>query len=566
MEKRNHAAADAEAEAAESIDLFEYLILRIKEVGVQSIHGVPGDFNLTALDYISKCGLRWIGNCNELNAGYAADGYARVNGISALMTIMGVGELSALNALAGSYAEYIPVIHIVCMPSRRAQADRLCLHHTFGDGDFGVFQKLSAAVSCMTAVLDCPHRAAGLIDEAVRTCWVRRRPVCLFVPADMIRGSVFSGGRLERGLDLRGPGNDAEVQRRVVETIMGELRRARSPVVLVGGYAVRHHLQDEVLGLVKALAVPVLVSASGRGIVDESHPLYSGLYVGNCSEPQVLGLMQSTDLVVSIGNIQSDLGTAGFSGQVSSNDMVDLQMNRICVRGELYPNINVKPLLQTLIARVESSYLSPRCSWDTEVSVVSSSRHPKTSQHCWFKRLLKPEPIQHDWLWPMMGSWLRDDDVILAEAGTASFGIWKTQFRAGTIFIAQYLWASIGFTVGACQGASLAVQDSVNSHRRTILFVGDGSLQVACQELSTILRYGLAPIIFVICNNGYTIERLIHGPENEYNDIQPWKYRRLPAVFGAQSAQYRSHQVHTKRQLQRLLNRKSFSDCSRLQV
>jgi pyruvate decarboxylase len=87
------------------IDLADYLFRRIRQIGVKAVHGVPGDYNLTALDYVEPAGLDWIGNANELNAGYAADGYARIRGAAALVTAFGVGELSAINAVAGAYSE-----------------------------------------------------------------------------------------------------------------------------------------------------------------------------------------------------------------------------------------------------------------------------------------------------------------------------------------------------------------------------------------------------------------------------------------------------------------------------
>jgi TPP-dependent 2-oxoacid decarboxylase len=103
-----------------TLNLGQHLFARLRQLGVQSVHGVPGDFTLPLLDYVKPAGLKWIGNCNELNAGYAADGYARVKGISALSTTYGVGELSALNAVAGSYAEYAPVVRTFCSaPCRR---------------------------------------------------------------------------------------------------------------------------------------------------------------------------------------------------------------------------------------------------------------------------------------------------------------------------------------------------------------------------------------------------------------------------------------------------------------
>jgi len=120
------------------VDVAEYLFTRLHQMGVRSIHGLPGDYNLVALDYIPKLDLKWVGNVNELNAGYAADGYARIKGISALVTTFGVGELSAANAIAGAYSEHVPVVHIVGVPSTISQRDGMLLHHTLGNGNFNV--------------------------------------------------------------------------------------------------------------------------------------------------------------------------------------------------------------------------------------------------------------------------------------------------------------------------------------------------------------------------------------------------------------------------------------------
>jgi len=93
---------DITSDLRDPVDAATYLFTRLKQMGIDSVHGVPGDFNLVALDYLEGCGLKWVGNCNELNAGYAADGYARIKGISAVITTFGVGELSLPNAIAGS--------------------------------------------------------------------------------------------------------------------------------------------------------------------------------------------------------------------------------------------------------------------------------------------------------------------------------------------------------------------------------------------------------------------------------------------------------------------------------
>lgn len=66
--------------------------------------------------------LKWLGCCNELNAAYAADGYARIKGVpGVLVTTYAVGELSAMNGVAGAYAEHAGMIHVVGMPLRQRE-------------------------------------------------------------------------------------------------------------------------------------------------------------------------------------------------------------------------------------------------------------------------------------------------------------------------------------------------------------------------------------------------------------------------------------------------------------
>ncbi|KAJ5150916.1 pyruvate decarboxylase [Penicillium canariense] len=583
----------------ETIDLFEYLCIRIKQIGIRSVHGVPGDFNLVFLDYVEKCGLRWVGNCNELNAGYAADGYARINGISALMTVMGVGELSALNAIAGSFAEFVPVIHVVAKPSLHAQKEELCLHHTLGDGDFTTFEEMSRRVSCLTASIDSPKTAPVLIDEAIRTCWVQSRPVTIFIASDMVRMPIARHLLSSRPpLNRTMPRDDVLQHGRLVDTVIHEVQQATNPVLLIGGYGILHGAKRELDQFLGSSELPVLAAASGLGLVDATLPHYVGLYVGSTSSPNVLELMHSVDLVISIGNIQTDLSTSGFSGNVDDTRLIDIQRTRAKVKGHNFTNIHINNVLIALTAElgnelppVHSSSWVDRNQQQEPLAIILDKTDANTpirrrstekssrdqflnffrNSKGYFPALLSMgpwipqhefeghKPITHDWFWTHLGKWLRKGDIILAEAGTASYGIWNTTFPPDAIFLAQYLWSSIGYTIGACQGAALAARDSCNPQRRTILFIGDGSLQCGCQELSTIIRHGLTPII------GYTVERLIHGEEQAYNDIQPWTHQLLPAAFGAAPGAYQTHRVETREDLQALWSQERFTDCSVLQ-
>ncbi|KHF34072.1 Alpha-keto-acid decarboxylase [Paenibacillus sp. P1XP2] len=123
--------------------LGEYLLDCLKQEGLTDIFGVPGDYNFSLLDAIERyAGLRFINGRNELNSGYAADAYARIRGLSALVTTFGVGEMSACNAVAGACSEHVPVIHIVGSPPDAAQKQHKLMHHTLMDGNYDVFRKM----------------------------------------------------------------------------------------------------------------------------------------------------------------------------------------------------------------------------------------------------------------------------------------------------------------------------------------------------------------------------------------------------------------------------------------
>ena len=196
--------------------------------------------------------------------GYAADGYARVKGISAVVTTFGVGELSLLNAIAGAYSEYVPIVHIVGTPSTLSQRDGLLLHHTLGNGNFEVFADMSNNISCAKAKLNDPHDAAMLIDDAIRECWVQSRPVYITLPTDMVQKKI-EGERLKTPIDLSFPPNDTEKEDYVVEVVLKYLHAAKSPIILVDACAIRHRALEEVHELIEKSGLPVFVAPMGKG-------------------------------------------------------------------------------------------------------------------------------------------------------------------------------------------------------------------------------------------------------------------------------------------------------------
>lgn len=497
--------------------------------------------------------------------GYAADGYARVNGISALVTTFGVGELSALNAIAGSYSEFVPVIHIVGQPTTQSQRDGMLLHHTLGNGDFNVFTKMSAGISCYVARLNDPHDAATLIDSAIRECWIRSRPVYITLPTDMVAAKV-NGDRLNTPIDLALPKNDPEKEDYVVDVVLKYLHAAKNPVILVDACAIRHRALEEVRALVEKSGLPTFVTPMGKGAVNEDHKNFGGVYAGNGSNAGVSEAVESSDLILSIGAIKSDFNTTGFTYRVGQLNTIDFHSTFVRVRYSEYPDINMKGVLRKVVERMNPLDPAP-------IPLITN-RLPESEQTS------TDQTITHKWLWPSVGQWLKEKDIVLTETGTANFGIWETRFPANVTAISQVLWGSIGYSMGACQGAALAAKEQKD--RRTILFIGDGSIQLTVQEISTILKNNLNPIVyvlpstqisyhkltissFVICNDGYTIERYIHGWDAGYNDIQPWEFANIPTVFGAKD-NYQGYRIKTRDELNQLFADEEFNVSDKLRV
>lgn len=287
--------------------------------------------------------------------------------------------------------------------------------------------------------------------------------------------------------------------------------------------------------------------------MQETLPNYGGVYAGTGSNEGVQQRVENADLVLSIGAVKSDFNTSGFTYRISQLSTIDFHSTYIRVKYSEYPGVGMKGVLRKIVDRLPK--LSVEAGPSMHQNVIPAEVQSSSDL-----------TITHDWLWPRMGQWLEPNDIILTETGTSNFGIWETRFPKGVTAISQVLWGSIGYATGACQGAALAQKEQSNNFNRTILWTGDGSFQLTAQEVSTMIRHEMNPIIFCICNEGYTIERWIHGMDATYNDVQPWKYRDLVPAFGAEPEKYKTFQIKTRKELDHLFHDREFCSAPYLQV
>ncbi|EFV13491.1 alpha-keto acid decarboxylase family protein [Segniliparus rugosus] len=484
-----------------------YLVDRLAELGVRHVFGVPGDFNLMFLDRIVEHpGLAWVGNVNELNAGYAADGYARLNGIAALVTTFGVGELSAVNATAGSYAEHVPVVHICGAPTVDAQRARRSLHHSLGDGDFEHFLRIQREITCAQASLT-PANATREIDRVLREVLEQRRPGYLLLPSDVAQVPSYPpAAPIPSPHDASSPGALAAFREAAAELLDG-----KRPTVLADLLVHRFRAVDALAKLLDAGELPHATLLWGKSLVNELDPNFLGIYIGANSEPHVRQSVEEAEALILAGVQFTDLISGFFTQRVEPAKTIDIAPHEATVAGELFAPLEMRDALDAL------------------TELISGRERPPVPQ---------PEPapapappaagdaLTQASMWDLLADAVTPGNIVIAEAGTSFFGLATHPLPAGVTFIGQPLWASIGYTLPAALGAGLACPD-----RRVVLLIGDGSAQLTAQELSVIARHGLNPVIVVVDNDGYTVERAIHGADASYNDIDHWDYAKLLSAF-----------------------------------
>lgn len=511
------------------IEIGCYLNQRLAELGVQHLFGVPGDFNLSYLEQVeADAKLAFIGNCNELNAAYAADGYARINGFGALLTTYGVGDLSAINGVAGAYAEKVPVVVISGIPPLHAVEQGALLHHTLVDGNYqnilNCMKEFSVAQTRIT-----PANAAAEIDRVLRQCWIERRPVYIQLPSDITHVKIDVDGRT---LDLSKPKSDPEVLAHVVQLLSEQISQAKNPALLIDHDAHTFQVTTLLGQLAEKCGIPYACLNTTKNTMDESSPLYAGVYVGAVGPAATRKLIEQSDCLIGIGVRFSDVGSAYFTHRINTDHYIEIKQYDVTIDQENYPGIEIQELLSNLLDQV----VVRKVSKPTLAAPLAESTPVPAEEE--LKR-----PLTHLQLWQEVGQFLRDDDVIIGEVGTSNSALSSMRLPKQARYISQPLWGSIGYTLPALLGSMVAAPK-----RRHVLFIGDGSIQLTMQELSTIIREDLKPIIFILNNGGYTIERLILGENAKYNDVQNWKYTEMVKVFNGQG-QYDTFMVENLAEL-----------------
>ncbi len=491
--------------------VIEYVISRLHQEGARDVFGVAGDYAFPVADAVcAEAGMRWVGCCNELNAACAADGYSRLNGFSVLSTTYGVGELSALNGIAGAFAENVAVFHIVGMPDTHIQKSDKLVHHTTGCHNFEVFCQAASPFVCAHAILT----ADNVVEEMERllsAMIAHRRPVYLGVPADV------AVQRMDKDLpppcDRKNPSGNKDNLKSAIDTILDMVRGSRKICMLPGILAARYGVREKLKRLVVDKNIPFATMFMDKGVLDETLPEYIGMYNGRLMNPDVREYVESCDCILGIGVRMSDANTGNFTADIRREQFINIMPDHVYVGDKEYSGTDMEDILDALAESL------PSCSKKYRPDFILKPLTPDFDEN---------DYIHSDFLYSRIQMMLREGDTVITETGNSSLGLAFIRLPDNVSYLSQPLWGAIGWATPASFGAAMA-----RPEKRTVLVTGEGAHQLTAQEICQFYRFGLKPVIFVINNDGYLIERfLCRDGEACYNDIAGWNYSLLPEALG----------------------------------
>ncbi|MEI6351844.1 MAG: thiamine pyrophosphate-binding protein [Verrucomicrobiota bacterium] len=487
----------------------EYLIDRLQASGVGHVFGIPGDYVLGFYDLLARSALETVTTCDEQGAGFAADGYARLRGLGVVCVTYCVGGLKIANPVAGAFAEKSPVVVISGAPGVSERLRNPLLHHKVRD--FETQKRVFDEITVASAVLDDPLTAFAEIDRVLFAAKRFKRPVYIELPRDMVD---VRGGKGHTRKELQEPG-DSEALKEALEEAVALLNRARKPVILADVEIHRFGLQKLALELIEKSGIPFATTILGKSVLGEQHPLYLGLYEGAMGLETVREYVESSDCVLMLGAFMTDINLGIYTARLDTARAISITSERLSIRYHTFENFGFEEFLKGLVEAASGSG-GLRC---REARLPPQEALPEF-------RCDPQSPLTVARLFHRLNSYLTDETIVVCDVGDALFGATDLRIHRRTEFLGPAYYASMGFAVPAAIGAEMA-----NRALRPLVIVGDGAFQMTGVELSTVVRYGLKPIVLVLNNKGYGTERQMQdGP---YNDVLPWHYSRMPELLGA---------------------------------
>jgi TPP-dependent 2-oxoacid decarboxylase len=503
----------------------EYLINQLYSLGIKHIFGIPGDYVLGFYDQLSNSQIKTITTCDEQGAGFAADAYARINGIGAVCVTYCVGGLKLLNATAEAYAEKSAVVIISGSPGIKERKKSALLHHKIKDYDtqYNIFKNVTAA----STILDDINIIPMEIERVLSAAFQQKLPVYIEIPRDITYKLI------------KGPQHcnipDFIINHKAMKEALDEtanmINNSKNPVIVAGVEIQRFGLQEYILEFLNQTSIPVVSTPLSKSVLSENHPMYLGVYEGAMGYPNVRKYVEQSDCVLILGSFITDIDFGNSQTPVDQEKTINATGSTIHIKYHRFDDIPLKEYLKNL------------CKISIKNFEMTIKNHIKPQNSKILRNHTTDKRITVNSLFAILNHFITSENMVIADVGDALFGGLDLFIHKGTEFISPAFYLSMGFAIPASLGAQLS-----NPNIRPIVLVGDGAFQMTGMELSTIAKENLNPIIIILNNDGYRTERsLLDGP---FNNLYSWKYSKITEILGKGN----SYIVETDKQLETALS------------
>ena len=486
------------------MNVAQALLQGLRDYGAGEVFGIPGDFALPFFKVAEESRILPLYTLShEPAVGFAADAAGRFRGtIGVAAVTYGAGAFNLVNAVAGAFAEKSPVVVISGAPGAAESRSGLLLHHQGRtlDTQFRVYQE----ITCAQARLDDPATAPREIARVLAAAIDQARPVYIELPRDMV------GAPCEPVPAYASVPPDPEAVAACADEIIERLRKARRPVIMVDVEVRRYGLETTVAELTRKLAIPVVTSFMGRGLLSATDAPLAGTYLGVAGDPAITELVEGSDGLLLLGVILCDTNFGVNAGQLDLHRTVQALDRQVSMGFHQYRDIPLPALVEALLARA------------TPLGRAAAAPAPA------YPRGLVADDVP-----------LAPDDIargvndlfdrhgpmpIAADVGDCLFTAMQ---MAQTELTAPGYYAGMGYGVPAGIGAQLA------TGRRTLILVGDGAFQMTGWELGNCRRLGIDPIVILFNNTSWEMLRVFQ-PESAFNDLDDWHFADIAASLGGE--------------------------------
>ena len=500
-----------------------YLIQRLYDHDVRHIFGVPGDFVLGFYqELIHSNKLKVINTCDEQGAAFAADAYARINGLGVVCVTYCVGGLKIVNATAQAFAEKSPVVVISGAPGIKERIKNPLLHHKVRD--FDTQQKIFEHITVDSVLVDNPRTAAKDIDRVLSSATRYKRPVYIELPRDKVSIPIYQEQYVDPSTTYsktaeieEGYETDMDSMQEALAEATAMINSSKQPVIIAGVEIHRFGLQDKLLQLTYKTNIPVVATVLSKSVISEDHPSYLGVYEGAMGHQSVREYVESSDCLILLGALMTDINFSISPTPIEQSKSIYVTSEKLSIKYHNFENVLLQDFLTSLIeAPLERKDFVLAGKQGNVKKNNNNNKHFSAARN---------QKITVKRLFERLNFSITDNAIVIADVGDSLFGALDLTIHGQTDFLSPAYYCSMGFAVPAAIGAQLA-----NPTLRPIVIVGDGAFQMTGMEISTISRFALNPIIIVLNNNGYGTERpMLDGP---FNDILPWNYYRIPEIIG----------------------------------